>query len=832
MRKALMKRGHKYLLSQLLFFLFALSGSDVFSQKAVHFQSPGDFVEVLPAASLAPSQFTIEFWLRVYDIGDPEVASGEQTIIDKRDGQNGYNIRLAGSSFPLPIFAFVEPGAVSAGDAISRNLWSHIAITQHADSLKIYVDATLMEANSNVYASNTNSPLRIGEFLGYPGAYLGLRGDIDELRIWNEVRNQSEIEALMYAKLNGTEPGLAAYWDFDSQIDGTVLDVSPNGNDGILMGEAILIDSDAPVGFIPPPPPVGLRAYGKNQSIELAWMPAGDNIKNYQLFRADSVDFPAEINNLLATISGLDTIYTDNNITPDKNYYYRLRTIDQEDHASQPGRTALSRTPTLENGYITGVYYYPWYGPSQGGHDWIGQYVRDDLVPKQPPLLGHYSSRDTLVIRQHLEWMKNYGIDFIVSSWWGQHSWEDIALRDFILAEIANTPIKFTIYYESALLSIEQGEIDIDAAKEEQLVDDFNYIAETYFAHPNFLRIEDKLVVFIYLSRLYSGNYQQAFSRIRNEMQMNGYEVFLVGDEVGWGESSAPHMQFLDAVSPYIMLGKDIHQGYPLEKDFFADISVQAGEWEEVSHSQEKFVIPCVNPGFNNRSVGGEGSVRPRQNRAGAQSTSTLEEYIKVMQSFVDPQLKIIMITSWNEWHEDTQIEPTILTEPTNTDISDSGNFYTQGFSYEGYGYKPLEVVRSLLASELPVQVDKNSLTIPKRFILHQNYPNPFNNSTMISYQLPKTSQVNLTIYNILGQRVVTLVSESQKPGNYTVEWDASQSAYPAPRRTEMASGVYLYRLSVGFLATESGRSLAGESEDLSQATQVFVETRKMVLMR
>lgn len=832
MLKAFMRRGHKYLLPDLLFFLFFLSGNNVFSQKAIHFQSPGDFVEVPHATSLAPSQFTFEFWLRVYDVGDPEVAGGEQTIIDKRDGQNGYNFRLAGSSFPLSIFAFVEPGGVSAGDAIYRNLWSHIAITQDADSLKIYVNATLMEANSNVYASNTNSPLRIGEFLGYPGAYLGLRGDIDELRIWNEVHNQSEIEALMHAKLNGTEQDLAAYWDFDYQSEGTVPDVSPNGNDGTLMGNAILIDSDAPVGFIPPPPPVGLHAYGKSQSIELTWMPAGDNVKNYQLYRADSVDFPADTNNLLTTISGLDTIYIDNNVTPNKKYYYRMRTIDQEDHASQAGKITLSRTLSLESGYITGVYYYPWYGPSQGGHDWIGQYVRDALVPKQPPLLGHYSSRDTLVIRQHLQWMKDYGIDFIVSSWWGQNSWEDIALRDFILEEISNTPIKFTIYYESALLGIEQGEIDIDAAKEEQLVSDFNYIAETYFAHPNFLRIEDKPVVFIYLSRLYSGNYQQAFSRIRNEMQVNGYEIFLVGDEVGWGESSAPHMQFLDAVSPYIMLGKYIHRGYPLEKDFFADISVQAGEWEVVSHSQEKSVIPCVNPGFNNRSVGGQGSVRPRQNRAGAQSTSTLEEYIKVMRPFIDPQLKMIMITSWNEWHEDTQIEPTIITDPTSTDTSDSGNFYTQGFSYEGYGHKPLEVVRSLLASELPVQVGKNSPTIPKRFKLYQNYPNPFNNSTIISYQLPKTSQVNLTIYNILGQRIVTLVSERQKPGNYTVEWDASQPAYPAPRRTEMASGVYLYRLSVESLTTESGRSLAGESEDPSQATQVFVETRKMMLLR
>ena len=73
------------------------------------------------------------------------------------------------------------------------------------------------------------------------------------------------------------------------------------------MGEAILIDSDAPVGFIPPPPPVGLRAYGKNQSIELAWMPAGDNIKNYQLFRAGGVTVSISEANVAEIYTGNNT---------------------------------------------------------------------------------------------------------------------------------------------------------------------------------------------------------------------------------------------------------------------------------------------------------------------------------------------------------------------------------------------------------------------------------------------------------------------------------------------------------------------------------------------
>lgn len=77
---------------------------------------------------------------------------------------------------------------------------------------------------------------------------------------------------------------------------------------------------------------------------------------------------------------------------------------------------------------------------------------------------------------------------------------------------------------------------------------------------------------------------------------------------------------------------------------------------------------------------------------------------------------------------------------------------------------------------------------IPSEFTLNQNYPNPFNPSTSISYSLPELSSVDLTIYNMLGQKVASLVSQTQEAGSYTVTWNASSAS----------SGVYIYRLSVG----------------------------------
>ena len=77
----------------------------------------------------------------------------------------------------------------------------------------------------------------------------------------------------------------------------------------------------------------------------------------------------------------------------------------------------------------------------------------------------------------------------------------------------------------------------------------------------------------------------------------------------------------------------------------------------------------------------------------------------------------------------------------------------------------------------------------PLDFKLNQNYPNPFNPTTKINYQLAKTSVVDLDIFNLSGEKVATLVSGAQAAGDYLVEWDAL--AY--------ASGVYIYKLKVGF---------------------------------
>jgi hypothetical protein len=89
---------------------------------------------------------------------------------------------------------------------------------------------------------------------------------------------------------------------------------------------------------------------------------------------------------------------------------------------------------------------------------------------------------------------------------------------------------------------------------------------------------------------------------------------------------------------------------------------------------------------------------------------------------------------------------------------------------------------------------------IPDKYALEQNYPNPFNPTTTIKFSIPEEVQVNLSLYNILGEKVKELKNEVTKPGYFEVEFDASM----------IASGVYFYRIQAGD----------------------FIQTKKMILLK
>jgi hypothetical protein len=123
---------------------------------------------------------------------------------------------------------------------------------------------------------------------------------------------------------------------------------------------------------------------------------------------------------------------------------------------------------------------------------------------------------------------------------------------------------------------------------------------------------------------------------------------------------------------------------------------------------------------------------------------------------------------------------------PTANDVPLLPAFPFAANPHRGYDY--VKQLTAKAPGTTAVNYNHLNIGVPKSFIVEQNYPNPFNPATEIRYQVSKTDNVKLKIYNSLGQVVTTLVDKQQTPGTYSVVWDA----------TNVASGTYYYRIEVG----------------------------------
>lgn len=192
---------------------------------------------------LGAGSLTIEAW--VY----PTNLTGIHSIIRKT---GDYNLYLNGNKVSAEIWTTAginnDWTLINAAATVPLNEWSHIAFTNNGAIPKIYlngVSATTSTSNGNI--PDNNSQLNIGFSTVYGQCF---SGNIDEVRIWNTERSQTEIRDNMCSKLIGTETGLVAYYRFDDGIGTTLTDETGTQN-GTLTNMAPASDwitSGAPIG--------------------------------------------------------------------------------------------------------------------------------------------------------------------------------------------------------------------------------------------------------------------------------------------------------------------------------------------------------------------------------------------------------------------------------------------------------------------------------------------------------------------------------------------------------------------------------------------------------
>jgi len=355
--------------------------------------------------------------------------------------------------------------------------------------------------------------------------------------------------------------------------------------------------------------------------------------------------------------------------------------------------TALTPSPTRtpSKNLTIGVYYYPWYGTDfhKGS-----PFLREKLLPPQLPKLGRYDDTDPAVISQHLKWSRNANIKMWVTSWWGPKSIPNNTTLTKILPHNDLGSHKISLFYETP------GRIP-DSGSLVNVEPDMVYICENYFSHPNYYRIDDRPVLFVYVTRKLSGLgwLDDVLLLMRSTANKYGFNPYIIGDQVfqdapPQGMYYAPFDQ-LDGVTNYDVRGG---MNLPWGTNYVTQTGVdnyfaEQLKWKVAANNRGCAYVPPAVPGYNDRSIRldvGRAALSRRltpNDGPGSLFRATLKGAREIADSMTN---YLVMVNSFNEWHEDTQIEPTSGGNKTIAPFE-----LTQGVEYDAYGEMFLDILKT-----------------------------------------------------------------------------------------------------------------------------------------
>ncbi|MBV9862419.1 MAG: glycoside hydrolase family 99-like domain-containing protein [Alphaproteobacteria bacterium] len=299
------------------------------------------------------------------------------------------------------------------------------------------------------------------------------------------------------------------------------------------------------------------------------------------------------------------------------------------------------------------AFYYGWYGNPQVTGKWRhwnpapDQKHADNIA--DTPRDGLYDSHDPAEIAREVAEARDAGITGLIASWWGQHSFEDSGMAP-LLAAANRSGMKVTAY-------LERLNGDNEAARTQSAIEDLLYLLRTYAADPAWLRVDGKPVVFIY-------------DRAMDELPLVGWRYALA-------QVRAQAPRGLVAIAKYDPAWLEVFDGahdYNITQDTQGLSQPQLQAWgrehygREVAAAGGKISCATVIPGFDDSSTD-RPRPRPITERSNGQTYATL------WQAAIAAKPDWVLITSWNEWHEGSEIEPA---------VADNGMYLTETRRFAG----------------------------------------------------------------------------------------------------------------------------------------------------
>jgi glycoprotein endo-alpha-1,2-mannosidase len=415
---------------------------------------------------------------------------------------------------------------------------------------------------------------------------------------------------------------------------------------------------------------------------------------------ADNIFSPSEVPTRLPTFVPSLTPTT---VSPSSNPTQIPTKVLADDITISPTSSVNSTTTNTTNSttisptdYVVGVYYYPWHGDDF--HNQQG-YLREQLYPRQYPSLGEYNDSDPSIIAQHIQMFHRANVGVLVTSWWGPTRLEDNTTKGVIMEHPDIGTIQIALHYETTGRLGKEGE-DIVNAKS-----DIQFMCENYFDHPNYYRIDGRPVLVLYISRRLHqvGKLEEALLTMRSTAAKCGHNLYLVGDQV-FSQAPDPdevHVPFwyFDAITNYDVYGSAGRpEGYA-GKERVIEYYKHMEAWRDQAILDDCRFIPAVSPGYNDRGVrlDANNPALSRRLTADSEEGSLFHFQLQFAKELADSALNnLIFVNSFNEWHEDTQIEPVAYAEQ-----ADWPPLLTQGVEYVGYGNLYLDILGAAVSSSI-----------------------------------------------------------------------------------------------------------------------------------
>lgn len=318
------------------------------------------------------------------------------------------------------------------------------------------------------------------------------------------------------------------------------------------------------------------------------------------------------------------------------------------------------------------TFYYNWYGnpefdgeyfhwnhsvlPHWSDTTWnhAGQFPGGDNVGANfYPALGCYSSNDPQIISKHFELMNRAGIGVCVISWWGKDSYEDKSIPQYLeAADKYNLKIAFHIepFYKSV----------------EEFKEQLTYLHTKYGKHTALFLKDEKPVYYIYDSyKLKNTEWAKILTKNnKTSIRNTPLDAIFIGLWVHKDEGNFFTSSGFDGFYTYFASDGFVYGSTP-------------SNWQHLSNFAQQndlIFIPCVGPGYEDTRIRPWNSSNTKKRAVGVY-------YEKMFKKAMETSSEFIAITSFNEWHEGTQIEPAIPKTITN-------------YTYQNYGTQPMFYIK------------------------------------------------------------------------------------------------------------------------------------------